>query len=384
MDSRRLYRSINQNTAPDSCRRERQSGQTLVLVALLMVAFIAMLAVILDGGYAYLQKRNAQTAADAGAMAGARELCLSGNLTLASQAAADYAITRNRALEADINIIGGEVSVTTRIPFSTFFGSAIGRPSITSSAIAAADCFLPSAGTGMLPVAWNCSPPVDPGDSESADCQIIYNKLYVIMDMKKVDEDFYCQDPVTKLPPSALDCDFDDDELNDVYAGGDRSWLDLDGGGGGAADLIDWVNGGYGGEIVAHTWFGGQTGVANSVFQAAAARVGDIVLLPVFTKYCDQPDKLPEIGCPGLYDFGQDTTVSTPGAAALYYHVMTFSLFRITCVDAPPYGPCPGHAAAGLPPSAKSIEGVFITGFSGDVSGSGGIDAGLHTLYLTR
>ena len=384
MYSRVLRRPIDQKIRHASSRRALQSGQTLVLVALMMIVFIGMLAVILDGGYAFMQKRNAQTAADAGAMAGARELCLTGNTSLAMQVAAEYAITRNRALEADINILDGEVTVTTRIPFSTFFGSVIGRPSITSSAIAAANCFSPGEGTGVLPVAWNCSPPIDPGDSESTDCQIQYNHTYIIMDSKKADEDFYCMDPITMLPAGALDCDYDDDGINDVYAGGDRSWLDLNGGGGGAADLINWVNGGYAGEIVAHTWFGGQTGVANSVFQAAEARVGDIVLLPVYTMYCDQPDKLPEISCPGLYEFGLDTTVPSPGAAALYYHVMTFALFKITCVDAPPYGPCPGNTAAGLPPSAKSIEGVFIKGFSGAVSGDGGIDAGVYTLYLTR
>jgi hypothetical protein len=355
----------------------------MVLVALMMIVFIGMLAVVLDGGYAFMQKRNAQTAADAGAMAGARELCLTGDTILATQAAVDYAITRNRALEADVLITGGEVQVTTRIPFSTFFGSMLGRPSITSSAIAAANCFSPGAGTGMLPVAWNCQPPV--GYSESADCQIIYEKPYIIMDSKKADEDFYCQDPPNSgLPAGTLDCDYDDDGLNDVYAGGDRSWLDLDGGGGGAIDLIDWINGGYPGDIVKHTWFVGQTGVATSVFQAAGGRVGDIVVIPVFDKYCDIPGDWPEFACPSLYDLGVDTTVGVPAASALYYHIRTFALFEITCVNAPSVGSCAEHTAAGLPVSAKSIVGEFIKGFPGGVSGDGGLDAGAYTLYLTR
>jgi hypothetical protein len=354
----------------------------MVLVALLMFVFIALLAVIFDGGYAYLQRRNAQTAADAGALAGARELCLTGDVALATQSAFNYAITRNQALEADVVIVGGEVEVTTRIPFATFFGSLIGRPSITSSAIAAAACFSPSAGTGMLPVAWNCSPPV--GVSESEDCQILFEKTYIIMDSRASGDDFKCQDPPNSgMPAGTLDCDYDDDDLNDVLAGGDRSWLDLDGGGGGADELVDWVNGGYAGDLIEHTWFGGQSGVANSIFQAAENRVGDQVLVPVFDKYCDQPDKLPEIACPEIFDVG-DETVASGGAATLYYHVVGFALFEISCVDAPPYGPCPGHTAAGLPASVKTIEGQFVKGFVPGGGGRGGVDAGAFTLYLTR
>ena len=385
MDPRKWRRLINGKRTAGSALRFLQSGQSMVLVALLMMVFIALLAVVFDGGYAYLQRRNAQTAADAGALAGARELCLTGDPVLATQSAFDYALIRNHALEADVSILGDEVQVTTRIPFATFFGSLFGRPAITSSAIAAAACFAPGAGAGMLPVAWNCSPPIDPGDSESNDCQILYGKTFVIMDSKGSGDDFNCQDPPNSgLPAGTLDCDYDDDDLNDVLAGGDRSWLDLDGGGGGASELVGWVNGEYDGDIQYHTWFGGQSGVANSVFQAAAGRVGDVVLIPVFDKYCDQPDKLPEIACPLLYDFGEDTTVASGGASTLYYHVITFALFKITCVDAPPYGPCPGHMAAGLPKSVKTIEGEFVKGYDPGLGGKGELDAGAFTLYLTR
>jgi hypothetical protein len=215
---------------------------------------------------------------------------------------------------------------------------------------------------------------------------MIFDKNYIIMDAKSSEEDFYCQDPPNSgQPPNSLDCDFDDDGLNDVLAGGDRSWLDLDGGGGGSSELADWINGEFAGEIEMHTWFGGQTGVDNNVFQAANARVGDKVLIPVFDKYCDQPGSLPENSCPGLYD-GNDTTIASGGTATLYYHVITFAMFKITCVDAPPYGPCPGHEAAGLPNQIKTIEGFFTNDYSTGVSGkpSDGKYAGVYTLYLIR
>jgi hypothetical protein len=50
------------------------SGQVLVAVALLSVVLVGFLGVALDGGYMYLLRRRAQTAADAGAYAGTLEI----------------------------------------------------------------------------------------------------------------------------------------------------------------------------------------------------------------------------------------------------------------------------------------------------------------------
>jgi Flp pilus assembly protein TadG len=52
----------------------RQQGQVLVLFALGLVGFLALLGLVIDGGFLYVQRRTAQTAADAGALAGARAL----------------------------------------------------------------------------------------------------------------------------------------------------------------------------------------------------------------------------------------------------------------------------------------------------------------------
>jgi Putative Flp pilus-assembly TadE/G-like len=54
--------------------RQRQAGQAMVLFALGMVGIVALVALVLDGSYIYVQRRTAQTAADAGALAGARAL----------------------------------------------------------------------------------------------------------------------------------------------------------------------------------------------------------------------------------------------------------------------------------------------------------------------
>jgi Putative Flp pilus-assembly TadE/G-like len=368
-----------------------EKGQSLLLVALLMLVFLGLLAIAMDGGNAYAMRRAAQTAADAGALAGAREICIDPPGDPYSRAW-EYSVGRNHATNADVTIDNGEVTVVAQITFRTFFAAILGRPQVTASAVATAGCFSPSGGTGVLPIAWSCRLPV--GASDSDDCTIKYgdDQIYIIMDSEKTgpdpDQDFYCQDPLTHLPAGALDCDYNDDGINDILAGGDRSWLDLNGGGGGASEMSDWILNGFPDEVHIHTWMGGQSGVAESVFQTANSQVGKDVVIPVFDQYCDQPGSLPETSCPALYHSGdpQDVTVPSGGTSTLYYHIISFSVFHITCVDAPPYGPCPAHKDAGIKGNVKTIEGYFVQGPVPGLTGrpGDGIDAGAYSLYLTR
>jgi Putative Flp pilus-assembly TadE/G-like len=78
--------------------QRRQSGQVMVLFALALVAMVAVVALVVDGGYIYVQRRTVQTAADAAALAGARAL-----------------------REASLATIGGEA--TTAASLNTFGGS---------------------------------------------------------------------------------------------------------------------------------------------------------------------------------------------------------------------------------------------------------------------
>lgn len=52
-------------------RRRRQPGQAIVLAAVAMVAVLGGLAIAIDGGIFFVVQRQLQTAADAGALAGA-------------------------------------------------------------------------------------------------------------------------------------------------------------------------------------------------------------------------------------------------------------------------------------------------------------------------
>lgn len=49
----------------------RENGQAIIIIALMMVVLMAFLALAIDGGSAYMHRRTAQNASDAGALAGA-------------------------------------------------------------------------------------------------------------------------------------------------------------------------------------------------------------------------------------------------------------------------------------------------------------------------
>ncbi len=65
---------MNGNRGKRESAWPNDSGQVLVAVALLSVVLVGFLGVAMDGGYMYLLRRRAQTAADAGAYAGTLEI----------------------------------------------------------------------------------------------------------------------------------------------------------------------------------------------------------------------------------------------------------------------------------------------------------------------
>ena len=54
--------------------RDREAGQAIVILAFAMIVLLAFAALAIDGGNAYVERRRAQNGADAGALAGARQI----------------------------------------------------------------------------------------------------------------------------------------------------------------------------------------------------------------------------------------------------------------------------------------------------------------------
>lgn len=403
----------------DPNTRRIEKGQSLVIVTLIVVAIMAVLALVIDGGMMLASRRKAQVAADAAALAGARAYCLEPNISTAQANAAaaitDYAVTRNEAesVSAQYGTVGRVVTVTTQLDFDTFFAHLIGQPTITVEAEAAAGCFTPNTADGPLPIAWACRPPLagDSGDDDDVggggDSEMncvdeaitrdvldtylanplpsgqIYPELYIVMDAATEEsvEDLVC------APAGNVDCDVDNDGTNDfnLLPGGDRAWINLDGSGGGAAQLSRWIDGTEQVELRTHTWVSTEPGVANSIYITVDDyAVGQVRIVPIYDILCDDN---PNTSCPG--DIHTDDIVVPGGVGQTYYHIISFSAFYITCVDAPGASShCPGHdfgVANGIfANNMKTIEGYFISGWTEGLGGSGGADSDSRVFWLTK
>jgi hypothetical protein len=367
-------------------RRQRwERGQSVVIVAIALVAMMAMLAVTFDGANAYFQRRLAQTAADAGALAGANTLCATDDYEAAVTAAVAYAEEHNESLETDVVAAGGIVSVSTSINFPTTFGNVLGLAEMTAVAQAAAGCLYPTGANGILPIAYSCEGDIgteEDGDLYCTDLAYGPENLYIIMDSNGLDEDVECISD-----GGTVDCDPDGNGIDEVLLGGNRSWLDLSGAGrdngNGSSELCYWITGGYPGWVHIHTWYGGQVGVSNNLFNNCVTEIlMQPALLPVY-------DAIYE-GYPPPTLHGEDVTIGSNGNTT-YYHVMSFAMFVPTCVRATGadrdcwlYNYL-DDLGGYVTPSTKTIEGYFIQGFVSDIEGApGGVDTGVYTVNLLR
>jgi len=177
--------------------RGRQSGQTLVVVALALIALLGFLALAIDVGVLYSWRRNMQNAADAGALAGARVICTGGSKAEAIAAAEEYAGVQNRADEVVAVVEGDDVvRVTATADVSLFFARVLGTSQSGVVAEAAALCGGTRVGSGLWPIAFHR----DTWDAIDCDAEAVI-----------IDSDKTCDDP---------------DVCGNVIMGGNRGWLD--------------------------------------------------------------------------------------------------------------------------------------------------------------
>lgn len=439
-----------------------ERGQSLVIIALGLFAFVAILALVLDGANAYAAKRQAQNAADAGALAGAQYMCANLNtdpdIYNNTVSTANYYAGLNGAddpADVDPNLTAATVVVTAKVTKNTFFAGVIGFPQVSPVAVAEAACQNP--GAGVLPVAWSCRATAEggiilPGDDcaqkikpPNADPYDL-DYTYVVMDSVKVkdhpdpncdpevddpddpdycyeESDIVCADPVypacsyVDTGEDKIDCDINDDCIDELMTGGARAWLDLDEPGGGADQLKDWIsNPENTPEVCVHDWLSSAEGTATSIFRAATGLAGKDVILPVFNIFCGTgaPDIYYELDAQELKDgwepvdnctYTQLDNLSKAGSNN-NYHIYSFSAFHVTCVQTGKNKNnqvfaetgydfdnekdwCNGHYAAwkngSIDDNDKTIEGYFIVLNLGGYSGPGAWNnTGTFTVVLVR
>jgi hypothetical protein len=408
--------------------QKTEKGQTLVLIVISVIVMVAMASLIVDGGNMYMNRRAAQTAADAAALAGAYEYCINGVAYPISEVT-EYATSLNNASTVeDLTITSSQLEVTVSITKPTFFGKVFNQPTTTVQAKAAASCYTPKGVGNLLPIAWSCRAPEGDEDNLGSDCTVqsipteIFKSIqasgfqfdtylldvgdevtaasyqtdldhtggegklvYVVMDSNKFDLTT-CEEP--QWGTGNINCDFNDDGILDLEGRGDRGWLSFDGVMG-ASDLKDIMLNGYEGDVTDDTWYAGAPGNKATVFDKAKQRIGEVLLLPVYNAVCDNTkDPLEEEACKAVVQPG-DLSVPTSGNHK-FFRVSAFAPFVITCVSEGQNEYCPGKDYAGLYGDKdlkkdKTIEGYFVNGVViGEGAPGGNFDLGVYVLSLTE
>jgi Flp pilus assembly protein TadG len=159
--------ATRQHSYFDKPRSDR--GITLVMAAASLVALLGFVALAVDLGMLYTVRANSQNIADAAALAGAREAfvvpnpdkVLAAKQGAKSAAAANYtpeSLSDIRLRDADIVVVDSSTEHTVQVtvrrtvangnPVRTFFAPVLGIPTVSVTATATAEAFIPNGASG--------------------------------------------------------------------------------------------------------------------------------------------------------------------------------------------------------------------------------------------
>ncbi len=409
-----------------------EKAQILPVVVIGLMVVIMLAAVLIDGGVLFSNRRSAQAAADAGAIAGAHEMCYPTGAGV-EWIAKNYAMQQNGATSAIVKIVNingvNNVQVDATVTLNdSFFSRIFNNDTLTASATASAGCFAPM-GNYLMPIAWSCRAPVGEGaydpelgckmlpldwdevgpliTGETSSMTISGNgskvfemdgdnivddtkgeppsQIYIIMDTFAVNTETVCKenlDPSDPAYANAVKCDLDGDGKMDIEGAGNRGWLDITGGGGGASELIKWIKNGLNFVLSPHMWLEGQPGATTPVYEAIKDyRQGQVVLIPIFNAICDDKNPTTNFAC--MTAAHADPWPPEPAGGDIekgdqkpQFHIVAFDAFYISCVHTKKGDKCPGFEMAQdknpdpkhpnksiIGDNVMSVEGFFLTNY---------------------
>jgi Flp pilus assembly protein TadG len=147
---------------PATCSSER--GQVLVIFALALVAIVAMAGLVLDGGSAFVQRRDMQNVADSSAMAAGYAYSMGGAVGAAtaaarSTAAANGYVHGTGGVSVSVHMVNGNPSrfftVSITGSHANNFSGIVGMPTWQITTTATAKAGRPNGVIGALPVIFN-------------------------------------------------------------------------------------------------------------------------------------------------------------------------------------------------------------------------------------
>ena len=217
--------------------RRFETGQIIPFVVVAFIVIIMLAAVMVDGGSLLLNRRAAQAAADAGALAGAKQLCnvdSQANRAAAIAVAVDYVSKNNATIPEgqppaiitvpmlSYHILG--INVKTSVSNESFFARIFGETGLTAVAEATAGCYHPSQIVRLLPIAFYYdSPPIKNEDADCSDatdpCNLVNWDYTELLDTLRATspsgnlplDDIYIVSDKTKV------CEKDYQRLNRMY-----------------------------------------------------------------------------------------------------------------------------------------------------------------------
>jgi hypothetical protein len=118
-----------------------------------LVAVVAGVGLVIDGGFAFAQRRAEQNAADLGAFAGANALLNGQSATAAAQAAtaANGYTHGSNGVTVDVAVTSTTVKVDITAPHSNYFAGVVGQPTWNVSVTATALAGIPKNFSGVAP-----------------------------------------------------------------------------------------------------------------------------------------------------------------------------------------------------------------------------------------
>jgi Flp pilus assembly protein TadG len=312
------------------------AGQAVVFVVLVLAVLVGMAALVVDGGSWYQADRQAQTAADAAALAGAQDLPRRAD----AEDSADEYWSRNRDNSTSEDTLSfpdptePEYQITVKVTRKTdgFFAKVFDIDSITVRADAQAQVTAPLEMKNVAPIAVK----------DTAACLVTELSCFnqpVTLNFKESD--------IASGLIGLINLACHSDSSSGCGSGGT-----------GGSDLTNWIASGYSGALPSNQWYGTKTGEVDKVQKALedAAEAEKVLLFPVW----DEAD-----------------------AANRSFHVIGWAAFEIDSViewknDNP-----------SCSPNCKVLQGHFETFLATDLAAGGtisdpNIDFGVHVITLTR
>jgi len=241
-----------------------------------MVVFLILLALAIDVGNLYQVRRQMQNAADAGALAGAGEMCFGWEIL--EEFRAWWYARRNGAEIIDVTVDGNRITVVAGKVVDTYFAGIIGIHTVTVRAQATAACGAAKSACGLWPIGfeeqrwW---------ELWEAGCGVPF---YV-----------WAGDNPNQQPDcDVYECDVNGDGIDDIVDMLQRAWLDFSDvvdlehpddcvqSGCGASELTCWLLADSGAKVDLPSCIAGATGVKDGTHNAVDARIGDVVAIPIF------------------------------------------------------------------------------------------------------